>query len=85
MKKYEILIERTAKKQLAAIQEPFLSNIEGAILGLANNPRPAGCKKLVNRPGYRIRVGNYRVIYSIEDKQLLILVIDIGHRQGVYK
>jgi mRNA interferase RelE/StbE len=82
---YEILIEKAAKKQLAKIPEPFLTSIESAINNLQHNPRPFGCKKLIGRPGYRIRIGNYRVVYAIEDNQLLVLVVDVGHRQGVYK
>jgi mRNA interferase RelE/StbE len=70
---------------LAKIPEPFLTSIESAINNLQHNPRPFGCKKLIGRPGYRIRIGNYRVVYAIEDNQLLVLVVDVGHRQGVYK
>ncbi len=56
-----------------------------AISNLASNPRPDGYKKLMGRPGYRIRIGDYRVIYKIEDKILIVFVIDIGHRKNIYE
>jgi mRNA interferase RelE/StbE len=51
---------------------------------LANDPRPNGYKKLKGRGGYRIRIGDYRIIYEIEDNKLVVLVIDIGHRKDIY-
>lgn len=56
-----------------------------AIENLAENPRPKGYKKLKGRTGYRIRVGNYRIIYEIFDDILLIDVIDLGHRKDIYE
>jgi len=56
-----------------------------AIENLAKNPRPQGYKKLKGREGYRIRVGNYRIIYEIFDEILLIDVIDLGHRKDIYE
>jgi mRNA interferase RelE/StbE len=64
-----------------AIADPILS----AIGSLSDNPRPQGYKKLKGRKGYRIRVGNYRVIYEIFDEVLLIDVIDLGHRKEIYE
>ncbi|NDP26740.1 MAG: type II toxin-antitoxin system RelE/ParE family toxin [Flavobacterium sp.] len=64
-----------------AIANPILS----AIGKLSDNPRPQGYKKLKGRKGYRIRVGNYRVIYEIFDEVLLIDVIDLGHRKEIYE
>jgi mRNA interferase RelE/StbE len=52
---------------------------------LADDPRPKGCKKLKGRDGYRIRTGNYRIIYEIFDTELLIDVIAIGHRKDIYE
>lgn len=82
---YQLLIEKKAKKQLAKISEPEFSRIVEAIEKLAFEPRPTGAKKLSGRDGYRIRVGNFRVIYNIQDKKLVILVLEIGHRKDVYK
>ncbi|MGA0557011.1 type II toxin-antitoxin system RelE family toxin [Larkinella sp. VNQ87] len=55
-----------------------------AIKALADNPRPFGCKKLKGRKGYRIRVGDYRVVYEINDGILVVLIIDVGHRREIY-
>ena len=64
-----------------AIANPILS----AIGSLSENPRPQGYRKLKGRKGYRIRVGDYRVIYEILDDILLIDVIDLGHRKEIYE
>jgi len=58
--------------------------VRDAIRDLANTPRPAGCKKLSGRSGWRIRVGNYRVIYEIDDNTQTITVMHVGHRRDVY-
>ncbi|WP_223682274.1 type II toxin-antitoxin system RelE family toxin [Flavobacterium hibisci] len=67
------------------MNEPYYSAIKEHIYDLAENPRPQGYKKLKGRPGYRIRVGDYRVIYEIFDDVLLIDVIDLGHRKDIYE
>jgi mRNA interferase RelE/StbE len=82
---YEIEIKPKAIKSLVKISEPFYSAIKKAIYNLSENPRPQGCKKLKGRTGYRIRVGNYRIIYEIFDEILLIDVIDLGHRKDIYE
>ena len=82
---YEIEIKPKAIKSLVKISEPFYSAIKKAIYNLSENPRPQGCKKLKGRSGYRIRVGNYRIIYEIFDEILLIDVIDLGHRKDIYE
>ncbi len=66
------------------INEPAYTNIKAAIYNLAENPRPIGYKKLKGREGYRIRVGDYRVIYNIFDKVLTIDVVNLGHRKDIY-
>ena len=82
---YEIIIDRYAQKQLDKIPPPHFNRIIKAINNLTDNPRPSGCKKLTARPGYRVRIGNYRVIYLIEDNVLKVFVIDIGHRKDIYE
>ena len=82
---YEIVIKPKAIKSLIKINEPFYSAIKKAIYDLPKNPRPKGYKKLKGRAGYRIRVGNYRIIYEIFDEILLIDVIDLGHRKDIYE
>lgn len=82
---YQILIERSAAKSLARITPPHRERLTEAIRALANDPRPPGAKKLSGRDAWRIRVGAYRVIYEINDKELRILVVVVGPRQDVYR
>ena len=82
---YQVLIERPAAKSLAQITSPHRERITEAIRALADNPRPPGAKKLSGRDAWRIRVGTYRVIYEISDKEIRILVIVVGPRQDVYR
>ncbi|WP_289663433.1 type II toxin-antitoxin system RelE family toxin [Flavobacterium panacagri] len=82
---YRIEFNNKVLKALMKINEPYYSAIKSQIYDLADNPRPVGYKKLKGRPGYRIRVGNYRVIYEIFDDVLLIDVIDLGHRKDIYE
>jgi len=77
--------EKVVFKQLKNIPERDYQRIMAAIAGLANNPRPPGCKKLKGRPGYRVRTGNYRVIYDINDKILTVTVIEAGKRKEIYE
>jgi mRNA interferase RelE/StbE len=55
------------------------------IKGLARDPRPPGCEKLSGEERYRIRQGKYRILYSIEDRDLIIYVVKVGHRREVYR
>ena len=82
---YHIIIEKTARKELQKINRNEQISITQSILSLANEPRPVGCIKLKGREAWRIRIGDYRVIYEIKDNQLIIVVITIGHRKDVYK
>jgi mRNA interferase RelE/StbE len=81
---YTLNFSRQAFKELERINEPFYSTIKQAIVELTNNPRPQGYKKLKGRSGYRIRIGNYRVIYEIVDQELLIEIVTLGHRKDIY-
>ena len=81
---YTLYFSKHAIKELEKINEPFYSSIKQAILDLSENPRPPGCKKLKGRSGWRIRVGNYRVIYDIFDNQLIVDIITLGHRKEIY-
>jgi len=82
---YKISILRRAQKQLAKIPASDYKKIKQAILDLAKDPRPSGSKKLKSRQGWRIRQGNYRVIYEIQDDQLIIIVLDVGNRKDIYR
>ena len=72
-------------KALEKINEPYYSNLKTAIFSLAENPRPNGYRKLKGRPGYRLRVADYRIIYDIIDNDLIVNVINIGHRKDIYE
>jgi mRNA interferase RelE/StbE len=82
---YRISIKKSAIKSLAKIPEPYFSSIKEAIYKLSEDSRPSGHKKLKGRNAFRIRVSNYRIIYEIQDKILLIDVIAIGHRKEIYE
>jgi mRNA interferase RelE/StbE len=82
---YAVEILRSAQKQLAKIDPQTQERIIDSIRALADNPRPSGCKKLSGRPAWRIRVGDYRVIYEINDRKLVIVVVTFGNRKDVYR
>ncbi|MBW4891754.1 type II toxin-antitoxin system RelE/ParE family toxin [Mucilaginibacter sp. HMF5004] len=84
MPKYVVSLSKKAIKQLDKLSDKIAEPIIDAINNLENEPRPNGYKKLKGRDSYRIRVGNYRVIYEVFDHMLLIDVIDLGHRKDIY-
>jgi mRNA interferase RelE/StbE len=82
---YEIVIQDTANKVLRKLDKPVRERVAAAIEALADDPRPAGIKAIVGESGaFRIRVGDYRVLYEIEDDRLVVMVVKIGHRSTVY-
>lgn len=83
--KYAILVERYAQKQLLKLDKKVIPTIKTVIAGLAEDPRPQGFIKLKGEDAYRIRVGNYRIIYEIDDDKIIVTVITVGHRKDVYK
>ena len=86
MAKYKIHIKPSAVKELERV--PYKKDrqkIVNRIQALANNPRPVGSKKLAGQERYRLRQGWYRVIYAIDDLEITIYVIKIGHRKDVYQ
>ena len=85
MAKYTISIDTHALKSLKKLPTKVQVQIQEKIDGLAEQPRPAGCKKLKGEDLYRVRAGDYRVIYQIEDKILYIAVVKIGHRKDIYE
>ena len=83
---YKLIIERKAEKEASGIPSAFQANIDEAILALSQNPRPHGCKKLTDKGGYRIRVGNYRILYTVDDKAKAVVVYRIKiHGEATYK
>ncbi|MCC5615198.1 type II toxin-antitoxin system RelE/ParE family toxin [Nostoc sp. CHAB 5836] len=83
---YQVEISQGASKQLNKLPPKLQECIHAKIDDLATDPRANGVKKLKNRDnGYRIRVGDYRIIYDILDEILLIIIIEVGHRSSIYK
>ena len=82
---YKVTILRRAQKELEALAGEAYTRIRDAIGGLAEDPRPSGCLKLTGRDGWRIRIGNYRVIYEIDDSGQMVTVLHVGHRRNVYR
>ena len=83
---YRIDFKSSAKRELAALPIGVRRRLDAAILALADNPRPHGVKKLSGGEGlYRVRAGDYRVVYAIHDQVLVILVVRIAHRRDVYR
>ena len=85
MGKYRIEIKKSAIKELHSIPKNDLQKIVAEIKSLSDDPRPMGCIKLPGSERYRIRQGNYRVLYSIEDEILTVYVVKIGHRKDIYR
>lgn len=82
---YSISIPRRVQKKLANLSDESFVRIRDSLRSLTHDPRPAGCKKLKGREGWRVRVGDYRVIYEINDEQQSIIILDIGHRRDIYQ
>ncbi len=83
---YEVLLSKAARKQLSTLPVFVHNKIIEDISALTSSPRPPGCKKLKGyKNAWRIRVGDYRVIYEIQDQVLLVIVIAIGHRKNIYE
>ncbi len=82
---HNVSILRRAQKEMAQLPGGPYEQVRDAISALSREPRPAGCDKLTARPGWRIRVGNYRVVYEIDDKNKNIVVLHIGHRRDIYR
>ena len=86
MASYSVRIKRSALKELESVAiKADRQRIAQRISSLADNPRPPGCQKLSGRERYRIRQGNYRILYTIEDSQLVVFIIRVVHRKEVYR
>lgn len=84
MANYKILIKASAVKEIKKFPKKDLQRIVDKIQTLSLDPRSTGCEKLSGDDKFRIRQGNYRIIYLIEDDRLIIIVIKVGHRRDVY-
>ena len=86
MAKYRLLIKPSARKELVAVAtKKDRQRIVRLIQSLAEEPGPPGCQKLSGYDRYRIRQGNYRILYQIQDNKLVVVVVRIGHRREVYR
>lgn len=83
--KYEIRTKASAEKEIRDLPDSVLRRVHARIEMLADNPRPRGCVKLVQMEGYRVRVGNYRIVYTIDDATQVIEIITVEHRRQVYR
>jgi mRNA interferase RelE/StbE len=82
---YRIELRPAAVRALRKLDLPIRRRIQGAIALLAEDPRPPASRPLRGRPGLRVRVGDYRIIYTVQDNVLLIVVVTVGHRRDVYE
>lgn len=82
---YQVLIKSAAEKEMDRLPESVHRRVTARILGLAANPRPPGCKKLEGLGGYRLRVGDYRVLYTVEDESAAVTVNSVAHRREAYR
>jgi mRNA interferase RelE/StbE len=83
---YTVEYDPKAAKELGKLDKPVARRIAKAIAELQADPRPSGCRTLVGYPDlYRIRVGHYRVIYTIKDAELIVLALHVAHRSTVYQ
>ena len=84
-KRYKVDFTPKANRQFQKLPPAIAQQMASAISALAENPRPYGYRKMVGRPGFRIRVGTYRAVYMIDDGILLVEITEVGHRSGVYQ
>ena len=82
---YEVYFRESVWKDLKKIPKKDLRNILKKIKELSADPPPAGCEKLTGQDRYRVRQGNYRIVFSIQDKELTVWVVKVGHRKDIYR
>ena len=85
MASYRPLIKPSAGKEIKALPKQDRRRIVAKITSLSDDPRPPGCEKLSGYDQYRIRQGNYRILYEIHDFELVVLIVKVGHRRDVYR
>ena len=85
MAEYNIFFKKSVWKDFEGITKKDLKRILDRIETLAQDPRPPGCEKLTGQEKYRLRQGRYRIIYSIQDDDLSVWVVKVGHRKDVYR
>jgi mRNA interferase RelE/StbE len=85
MAAYKLFFKKSVQKDFDAIPKKDLKRILNRIETLAENPRPPGCEKLTGKERYRLRQGRYRIVYSIQDDELTVWVVKVGHRKHIYR
>jgi mRNA interferase RelE/StbE len=85
MASYEVFFKESVRKDLRKVPPADVLYILEKTKTLAENPRPPGCEKMSATDRYRIRYGRYRVVYSIQDRELTVWVVKVGHRKHVYR
>ena len=83
--RYSVVVQRRAQKRIARFPEDIQNRIEESLQALSGEPRPPGSRKLQGREGWRLRVGDYRAIYEIDDTAREVLVVAVGHRRDIYR
>lgn len=85
MVSYSIKIKKSAEKEIIKVPQPDRSRVAKKIMRLHADPRPIGCEKLKGENNYRIRQGDYRIVYEIEDNRKIVHIIKVGRRSEVYR
>lgn len=85
MASFEILIKPSAVKEIESLPRKDRQRVVKRIAALAQDPRPPGCEKLSGQEGYRVRQGNYRILYEIRERKLTVIVVKVGDRKDVYR
>jgi mRNA interferase RelE/StbE len=82
---YRVFLKKSAEKELQSLPDRIHDKVVDALVSLKENPRPLGVKKLKAREGYRIRLGNYRILYLVDDRERKIEIFSIAHRKEIYR
>jgi mRNA interferase RelE/StbE len=85
MAEYRVFFRVSVEKDLIAIPKSDLKKILQRIKTLSENPRPPGCEKLTGQERYRVRQGRYRIVYSIQERELTVWIVKVGHRKDIYR
>jgi mRNA interferase RelE/StbE len=85
MAAYKLFFKKSVQKDFDSIPKKDLKRILSRIESLSEDPRPKGCEKLTGQERYRLRLGRYRIVYSIQDDELTVWVVKVGHRKDIYR
>ena len=85
MDEYKVYFKNSVEKDFRVVPKKDLKKILQRIKLLSNEPRPLGCEKLTGQERYRVRQGRYRIVYSIQDNELTVWIVKVGHRKDIYR